>query len=249
MIRDRALRPGSGLAICLAMALVTSGVASSAAAQEEEAALDQEFETWLGAFITGPIVGDLFTISDLHYRAWDDFSPHWVLVRPGIGLRLMDGMFAVLGYAWTPSFRGRDSVGFTDEHRIWEQWQWEIQDPPSSFRFQLRTRIEQRFRTQVALDVAVRFRQFVRMSIGLDAQRVVWFVLWDEIFFGLNDAGGYARAGFDQNRLFVGWAFQAVPGTLRFELGYFNQWIHRQGNPLGDAVNHAAMLNTYVSWR
>ena len=49
MIRDRALRPGSGLAICLAMALVTSGVASSAAAQEEEAALDQEFETWLGA--------------------------------------------------------------------------------------------------------------------------------------------------------------------------------------------------------
>lgn len=232
--------------------LVALLVAAPARAQEEDperSGLDHHFETWLGGFITGPIAGDVFTISDVHYRAWDDFSPHWVLIRPGVGLRLMDGMFAVLGYAWTPSWRARDAVGFTDEHRIWEQWQWEIQDAPTLFRFQLRTRFEQRFRTQIPLDVAVRFRQFVRMSVGLDQRNVVWFVLWDEIFFGLNDAGGYQRAGFDQNRLFVGWAFQAVPGQLRFELGYFNQWIYRPGNPLGDAVNHTAMLNTYVSWR
>jgi hypothetical protein len=237
--------------LCLAATLAALAPAP-ARAQE---ALDEQYETWVGMFITGPIHGDLFTISDLHYRAWDDFSPHWVLIRLGVGLRLMDGMFAVLGYAWTPSWRARDAEGFTDEHRIWEQWQWEIRDAPSRFRFQLRTRLEQRFRTQIPLDVAVRLRQFLRLSIGIDRDERVWFVLWDELFFGLNDAGAgelrepYQRAGFDQNRLFVGWALQAVPGTLRFELGYFNQWIRRPGNPAGDAVNHTAMLNAFVSWR
>lgn len=236
------------------VSLTLLGLAWATPVQAQDEALDQEFETWLGAFISGPIAGDVFTFSDVHYRVWDDFSPHWMLLRPGIGLRLMDGMFAVLGYAWTPSWRGRDTVGFTDEHRIWEQWQWEFQDP-SSFRFSLRTRFEQRFRTQIPLEVGVRLRQMVRMSVGLDARRVVSFVVWDEIFFALNDAGAgegraaYQHAGFDQNRLFVGWGLQAVPGVLRFELGYFNQWIRRPGNPLGDAVNHAAMLNSYISWR
>ena len=59
----------------------------------------------------------------------------------------------------------------------------------------------------------------------------------------------YQRAGFDQNRLFVGWAFAAVPGNLRFELGYFQQWIRRPNTPAGDALNHAAMLNAFVNWR
>jgi hypothetical protein len=241
----------AALGVALACALGSWFIATAVLAQDEEhAPVDQQFELWAGGFISGPIAGDLFTISDVHYRGWDDFSPHWILFRPGLALRLMDGMFAVLGYAWTPSFRERDSVGFVDEHRIWEQWQWEIHDPPSGFRFQIRTRIEQRFRPQLELDVAVRFRQMLRLSVPLDRLQRVLFVLWDELFIGLNDvAGGYQRTGLDQNRIFVGWAFVASPGVLRFELGYFNQWIHRPGNALGDSMNHAAMLNAYVSWR
>ena len=233
-------------AVCVAFLLPSTALAQD----EDHSPVDQHFELWAGGFISGPIAGDLFTISDIHYRGWDDFSPHNVLVRPGLALRLMEGMFAVIGYAWTPSFSERDSVGFTDEHRIWEQWQWEIHDPPSGIRVQLRTRFEQRFRPQLELDVAVRVRQMLRLSVPLDRLQRVLFVLWDELFVGLNDvAGGYQRTGLDQNRIFVGWAFVAAPGALRFELGYSNQWSHRPGNPLGDAMNHVAMLNTYISWR
>ncbi len=239
----------------LSTGLLLTGLVLAPCPARAQDAIDDQYETWLGMFLSGPIHGDLFTFSDLHYRAYDDFSPHWALIRPGVGLRLMDGMFAVLGYAWTPSWRARDGENFTDEHRLWQQWQWELRDVPSRIRLQLRTRVEERFHTQIPLDVGVRLRQLARLSVGVDRDERVWFVLWDEVFFGLNDAGGgemrapYQRAGFDQNRLFVGWAMVAVPNTLRFELGYFNQWIRRPGNPAGDAVNHAAMLNAYVSWR
>ena len=79
--------------------------AASARAQDESSplAFDDQYETWLGGFFGGPIAGPLFTHSDVHYRGWDDLSPHWILVRPGLSLRLMDGMFVTLGYAWTPS--------------------------------------------------------------------------------------------------------------------------------------------------
>jgi hypothetical protein len=230
----------------LVLALVLTTRAEVARAQD---ALDDQYETWFGGFFGGPIAGPLYTHSDVHYRGWDDFSPHWILVRPGLSLRLMDGMFVTLGYAWTPSWGARGAERFTDEHRIWEQWMWEIADGPSAIRFQIRTRVEERFRSEV--EVGMRLRQMLRLSVPLTPDRALTFVLWDEAFFDLNDTTvtRYQRAGFGQNRLFCGFGWQVVPATLRFEAGYFNQWIQRAGNPLGDAVNHTAMLNTYVGWR
>lgn len=232
----------------LASALLLA--ASPALAQESEhVATDDQYETWLGVFVSGPITGPLFTHSDLHYRVWDDFTPHWILVRPGLSIRLMDGMFATLGYAWTPSWGSRGLVGFTDEHRIWEQWMWEVTESETAIRVQMRVRLEQRFRSE--LEVGMRLRTMLRVAVPLTPDRAFLFVLWDELFSDLNDTTvtRYQRAGFGQNRLFVGFGWQVLPGVLRFEAGYFNQWIRRVDNPSGDAVNHTAMLNTYIGWR
>jgi hypothetical protein len=234
------------IAALLSMAFLGGG---RARAQEIGGATDDQYETWLGGFFSGPIAGPLFTHSDLHYRVWDNFTPHWILVRPGISLRVIDGMFVTVGYAWTPSWGGRDGARFTDEHRIWEQWMWDLPHEETGIRGQIRVRLEERFRSEV--EVGMRLRIMGRFSVPLTPDRAFTFVLWDEVFAMLNDTTvtRYQAAGFDQNRLFFGFGWQVVPTTLRFEAGYFNQWIRRPDNDRGDAVNHTAMLNTYVSWR
>lgn len=240
--------PLATLAAACALVLAAPAPASAQGAADTEGT-DDQYETWFGGFFSGPLAGPLYTHSDLHYRGWDDFSPHWILVRPGLSLRLMDGMFVTLGYAWTPSWGGRDGDRFTDEHRVWEQWMFDFGLGETGIRVQIRTRLEERFRSTV--EVGMRLRQMLRLSVPLTPDRAFLFVLWDEIFFDLNDTTvtRYQFAGFGQNRLFCGFGWQVVPTTLRFEVGYFNQWIRRPGNDHGDAVNHTAMLNVYVSWR
>jgi hypothetical protein len=71
-------------------------------------------------------------------------------------------------------------------------------------------------------------------------------VMWNEAFVALNDTGWGQRSGFDQNRLFLGLAWQAWPGKLRLEGGYTNRWIVRPG---ADQVDHIAALNAFASWR
>lgn len=208
----------------------------------------QAYETWLGVFAQGPIAGRLTFQGDLHYRAYADGSPHWVLVRPGIGWRIVPGMFATLGYAFTPSWRAAD-LGLGDavgEHRLWQQWQHEAPLAQGAVKLQVRARLEERWRPAAGDDVGLRARLLARVTVPLSAR---WLVaVWDEGFVALNDTGWGQRAGFDQNRFFVGPGAWAIPARLRFELGYFNQYLHRAGDPRGDLVNHAAMLNTYLVW-
>jgi hypothetical protein len=242
----------AGFACALAMA-------APAAARAQ--AIDHQYETWVGVFINGPIAGDLFFQGDLHYRVWDDFTPHFILVRPGVGYRLMDGMFVTVGYAWTPSWSGRQVTRFVDEHRVWEQFSYEYTDSATGIRFSTRTRLEQRFRHPTdAVEVGWRLREMLRTSVPLSADRNLTFVLWDELFIALSDSGRtpveggsptpqWQYGGFDQNRIFVGLGYQFIAGVLRLEAGYFNQWIRRPGNAAGDLANHAVMLNAYVGWR
>jgi len=211
--------------------------------------VENAYQTWLGLFAQGPIAGRVYFQGDLHYRAYADFSPYWVLVRPGIGYSIMPGMFATVGYAWTPSWRAPD-LAFedrVDEHRIWEQWQYEFPLAGGALKLQLRTRLEERLRPDVGSDLGLRGRQMVRVTVPCAAH---WFLAaWDELFIAFNNTDWKQHAGFDQNRLFVGAGVWAVPSTLRLEVGYFNQYLHRYNNPAGDLANHALMVNTYVSWR
>jgi hypothetical protein len=157
-------------------------------------------------------------------------------------------MSVAVGYLWGATWASpeADLGDRLDEHRTYGQWQYAFRPFEAPVELQVRTRLEQRLRPSVGDDVGHRVRQMVR---GAWTFTPGWLaVVWDEAFFALNDTDWKQRAGYDQNRLFAGFGHVVVPGALRLELGYFNQHLRRLGNPSGDLVNHAAMLNTYVSW-
>ncbi len=219
--------------------LLASICASPASAQQQN-----EYETWIGGFFQGPIAGDVLFTGDVHYRAFDSFEPHWILVRPGISYRFTDTILGTIGYAYTPTWPtpGADVV---HEHRIWQQFQLELKLGASDTKLVLRTRLEERLRS-TGDDVGARLRQMARVAMPIDAEARFLFVVWDEVFFGLNDTDWGQHGGLDQNRFFVGPGFVVVPGTLRVEPGYMNQFIRGFGGP--DRINHVFMINAFVTW-
>ena len=109
--------------------------------------------------------------------------------------------------------------------------------------FQHRSRLEQRW-VETGDNVGLRWRQLAR------AQRVLshcpqWsFVLWDEVFFALNDTDWGANAGLDQNRTFIGLGYKRCPhAAVRTEIGYLNQFVNSQGGV--DQMNHILSINFF----
>lgn len=208
-----------------------------------------QYETWLGGFFNGPPYKNLLFQGDVHYRAFANGTPNWILVRPTVGYQIQPGMTLGLGYGWTPNW-SKPNLPFsarTDEHRIFQQWQYEFPAFQGQLKLQFRSRLEERFRPRVNSDTGFRFRQLAKASIPLNDRFLL--AAWDEIFFGLNKTGWGQNAGFDQNRAFLGVGYWLVPSNLRMELGYFNQYISRPRNADGNLMTHATMLNTYVSWK
>lgn len=246
-------RPRSSLLACtLALALFGLDLDAASVARAQEESIDARYQSWLALFAHGPLHGDLWLWVDVQPRFFEPFEPAALLVRPGLGWHALAPLWLTVGYAWTPSWRqppeprSWGQLDFTDEHRLWEQALLALTDDASGIAGQIRVRVEQRFRTVGSSDVGVRLRLFLRLSVPLVRDRSFYFVLWDELFTPLNDTGWGQRAGFDQNRVFVGLGWQAVPGTLRLELGAASQWIVREAR---DTANTIAALNAFVAWR
>lgn len=221
-------------------------------ARAQERSIDARYQSWLALFAHGPLHQDLWLWVDVQPRFFEPLEPAALLVRPGLSWHALSPLWLTVGYAWTPSWRQRPeprswgSLDFTDEHRVWEQALLALTDEPSGVAGQVRVRVEQRLRTGGGSDLGVRLRVFLRLQVPLVRDRALLFVLWDELFVPLNDTDWGQRAGFDQNRLFVGLDWQAIPGTLRLELGAASQWIVREGR---DTANVIAALNAFVAWR
>ncbi len=179
---------------------------------------------------------------DGHARFLDDAEGfNQSIVRPGIGYSLTDRATLWAGYGWIRT--SPLTAGDFDEHRIWQQITWS--QTCGDFTFALRPRLEQRF-IETGSDTGWRFRQFLRAHRPLPNHPRLTFVLWDEVFFHLNDTDWGARAGFNQNRVFVGGGFKCDPDSpWRVEVGYLNQAIHI---PAGDdRSNHILAVNFFFS--
>lgn len=162
------------------------------------------------------------------------------LVRPGLGYAVAEDHTLWAGYAWVRTSPAAPADEF-DEHRLWQQWTYTPKLDRYSFLF--RSRLEERW-VETGNDVGLRFRQMVRAQYRLTDTPQWSLVAWDEAFFHLNDTDWGARAGFDQNRAFVGVAFKADPDArTRVEVGYLNQYIYRRGGT--DAMNHILSLNLF----
>lgn len=206
-------------------------------------AVDSSYQTWTSITVHKALTDHWSLYFDGNVRFYDDFDASQVLLRPGIMRKLNDQFALYLAYAWTPAWSDEDAER-TDEHRIWQQLTWNSGGTLSLFS---RSRLEQRFRPGTSDDVGVRFREFVRLLWR--ATDHVGISLWDEVFVELNDAETDAgvrwqRAGFSQNRAFIGPSFWIVPG-VRIEIGYLNQYIHISSPT---QMRHIAVLNGFVDF-
>lgn len=198
---------------------------------------------WTAFFAQNDLGGDSSPLKwwfDGHLRFLDDTDGfHQSIVRPGVGWKLSDELVAWGGYGWihTEPVAGDDF----EEHRLWQQLTWSRSF--EDWTLALRPRLEQRF-LETGDDVGLRFRQNVRLQHDLPDLPRLTFVAWDEIFFHLNDTDWGAEAGFDQNRVFVGFGWKFHPDDrVRTEIGYLNQTID---SPTGaDRVNHLLSINFF----
>jgi hypothetical protein len=256
-----ARRPGarkrrSTLAFATFSAVLLSALSASWP-RRARAADDSEHrpQTWLAAFVHGPIASRTWLWTDLHLRLYDSFEPAAILVRPGVSFRVRAPLFLTVGYAWTPSYtqppepRAWGDVAFVDEHRAWQQILWTPSDEETGAAAQVRVRLEQRFRPADGGGTGLRLRVLGRGQVPITRSAAAgrdWiFVVWNEAFVALDDAGWGQTRGFDQNRLFVGVGWHVLPKIVRLELGYTNQWLVRPGP---DPVNHIVALNGFFGW-
>lgn len=217
------------------IALASTGVAWPGAAAAGDTQL------WSAVFVNGPATKDgrLLLWFDGHARvriAGDELDVS--ILRPGLGWRVSPKLDVWAGYARVTTYRNGPDL---QEDRLWQQATYHVTELAGG-RLSGRTRLEQRFR-ETGDDTGWRLRQTLRYARPIE-NTPVSFVFNNEAFFGLNDANWGQRSGFDQNRAFVGGAWQASK-QLRIEAGYLNHHINGHGSGLG-RTNHNASVSLNV---
>lgn len=199
-----------------------------------------EPQGWLAFFGQKKVAGSPFVFwLDVQARLNQPVTQTTWLLRPGVGLRFRPDMVAWLGYAWTPVVR--EGAITLDEHRVWQQWTWDVA-LPLGMKLLVRSRLEERLARG---EVGLRFRQFVRVqSPRLDGKPVI-LAAWDEAFVAFNDTAWGQQAGFDQNRVFGGVGL-FLSDEVRLEVGYLNQYQVRRNAP--DPMRHVALINVFANW-
>jgi hypothetical protein len=199
---------------------------------------------WLAIFGNGPFnsheESPLRWWFDGQSRFLDDAGGfNQLLIRPGVGYAIHEDHTLWLGYAYiqTDSVSQKEGI---DEHRMWQQWMYtpKVDD----WSFVVRSRLEERW-VETGNDIGLRFRQFARAQYNLTDTPQWSLIGWDEAFFHLNDTDWGARAGFDQNRAFVGIGFKPSPDGFRYEIGYLNQFIYRRDRD--NVMNHILSFSVF----
>lgn len=160
------------------------------------------------------------------------------LIRPGLGYKINDTTSIWAGYAWAPTSTPFVSVPF-DEQRVWQQLLWS--DKFSFGKVTARSRLEQRMAPRLGDDVAVRYRQLLKLAVPLTFAPGFSFIVQDEVFVGLNTNDWRARRGIDNNRFFTGIGY-AINKNVTTEVGYMNHYLIRRGANLMDHILSANLF-------
>jgi hypothetical protein len=219
-----------------ALTLSMLGVCNNAAHAETDT------QSWNALAVAGPVKAESpwQYWFDGHLRYQDDAKDLGVSIfRPGIGYQVNADLSLWLGYARVTVDAGSRDIA---EDRIWQQAIFPVTTVFGQT-VTSRTRLEQRFRSDIDGDTAHRVRQFLRWAKPVSEQ-LSW-VVWDEVFIGLNDADWGQRSGFDQNRFFVGPAWH-LNSKWRIEAGYMHNYINSAGS--SNRTNHNASLTLFGTW-
>jgi hypothetical protein len=202
-----------------------------------------EAQLWYITFAQGPIAQPFLYYLEAQPRAGQDDGR--LILRSALGLSLpAPGLSVWLGYAWIPvwDWDGEPAVRL-NESRLYQQLLYTPRLGP--VRLMSRSRMEQRLLTGVP-GTSHRFRTLLRGATPLDAGGAFSLIVWDEVFFHLNTVEGGPRAGFDQNRAFLGAGWRLTP-HVTLEFGYLNTFIRRPTAPHHQMI-HAPYVFTIFNY-
>lgn len=190
-------------------------------------ASDRDTQFWAQTVLTTPINGpDQPFQLYLEYQARhsNDLSRNDIsFLRPAILYKLNSKITFGLGYL---SLRGFDFEEI--ERRTWQQVQYF--DSNNYFDYQIRARLEQRYRQNSVISGADDSQVLSRIRVLFRAQgkfQLYGFkpIFVDEFMAGLNSVStdGFAKinSGYDQNRIFIG-ITRKLSDHLSFDFGYLH---------------------------
>src|SRR5262249_53875753 len=194
---------------------------------------DEDVQLWMPVTWTASLTGPLQGFFEVQPRFGNDISEAMRLIlRTAVGYRFAPDWSGWLGYAWN----ARLAPSRRDENRIFQQLLFAPSYPVA--RLTSRTRLEERLIENVS-GTSVRLRTMLRGVFPFTEDRRWGLALQEEIFFNLNTAApNDHRAGFDQNRFFLG-VNRIITDWLNIDAGYMIQFIDTAGT---DRVEHVLLL-------
>jgi hypothetical protein len=194
----------------LAILLAFAASAGLPAFAEDEIWTNYELKTRRSS--TSPV--ELTLNGEIRFEPDGDVEQY--ALRPGIGLKLRDGLRVSGGYRYGHAIReGADQV----EHRLWQQASYDLFSL-GEIDFSGRTRVEQRFR-EGGDGTGHRVRQQFSMSRPL-GQTGLKLVASDEMILGLNDTEWGNATGLQENRarLLLEW----TAGGIGWKAGFISRY-------------------------
>jgi hypothetical protein len=171
-----------------------------------------------------------FNVRKNNFRFFGEIQPRWgtnygrtsqFIFRTAAGYNVTKEFSIWLGYGWTPSF----TPEFNNEDRWFQQFLWE--DSYHSFKMVNRFRIEERS-ISGAEGVPVRLRHLLKFTMPFPKHSLWSAIFSNELFWNWNSVRNGPEAGFDQDRIFLGFGYK-VSKDVGMELGYLADLIDSPG--------------------
>jgi hypothetical protein len=168
---------------------------------------------------------------DLHLRTKDDFFNNLsqTIIRPGITYYVSDAVKLTQGYAYVTIYPADNHSKVSQpEHRIWQQVQWHTKY--TRLRTMQWLRLEERFKHRILNDSTLgeghnfnfrlRYNFLLQVPLSETIRKGSFsFIVNDEVH--LNFGKEIVYNTFDQNRLFVGFAYN-LNAQDNLQFGYMN---------------------------
>lgn len=208
-------------------------ISSSIFSQTTRQTVEEE-QLWLGYFNQTRLSNKWGFWADVHYRGTEHFiqEPSKGIFRAGLTYYLNDDMKLTNGYAFINHFPEEGHANVSQpEHRIWQQLQYHSRFGKT--RTMNWFRLEERFRRNIKNDnelaegyrFDLRLRSNFLLNIPLSkkgiAPKTFSAILNDEIFINFPNSNNVTYLPFDQNRFFVGLAYN-LDSHSNIQFGYMN---------------------------
>lgn len=213
--------------------VVCMGVVTSS-----ESAMLQQKSLWSGLDLTGPVFNLSNWEYDLNVQARYNFTDNQyqsTQSEAGLAYKPTTNLSLWLGY--TNLIHNADE---TQQHRIWEQALWNITNN-NSIRLTSRTRLEERTDIHES-QWSTRLRQRLQFAFPKKILNTYTPIIYDELFFNLNNPTWVNNQLLDQNRIFIGLGIPLWK-KINVQVGYLNQYQIR--NP-ENKMNHILYANLNI---